>query len=467
MTSRKGELSDSARRTVPGTVCLVVIVLGAGCSGSTAKPAADAGLVDMAATPDAVIDVGVDLATGGADSADDLDDATPSPDTPEDDAGTDAMDAEAAHDPGPSVDTWAPRDVLAQRMSMFFWNRADVDAQLAASVQAAGSADELAGLARAMLQDPRARDGVTAFFTWWLRLTDLATLPKDDPDGIFTPDVRASLQREAPAFGAGVILDGDGRYETLMTAPYTFMDATLAQHYGVPGVTGSDMQKVDFGTPARIGLLGEASVLARFAGNTNPTWPPRRFWMIRQTVLCRRGLSSAVPIDTSAFVISPSQTLRAQLDSLTAATSPVNCHACHVIVNPIGDAFLKFNTFGQYWDTGPAGPFDDASGTIPPGVYFDQSLTFTDQPDLLRQLQALPEARECFAWIALNFAVVRPTSSETTSFSSALEPSLTGLAADFESSDGDIRALMVNIVRTPAFLQTATPAVTDGGLSGP
>ena len=435
MTSRSRKLSDSTRQAAHHAACLVVIALVAGCSGQRAQGATD-------------------LADGG-------------PDARENDGVAPGPDSSAEHDPGPDADTWAPRDVLAQRMSMFFWNRADVDDQVAAAVKGAASADDLSNLATLMLKDPRARDGVAAFFTWWLRLADLATTPKDDPDGIFTADVRASMQREAPAFGTSVILDGDARYETLMTAPYTFMDATLAQHYGLTGVSGDEMRKVDFGTPARIGLLGEASVLARFAGNTNPTWPPRRFWLIRQTVLCRRGLSSAVPINTSGFVISPSEPLRTQLDDLTAATSPVNCHLCHAIVNPIGDAFLKFNTFGQYWETGPAGPFDDAPGNIPAGVFFDQSLTFNDQPDLLRQLQALPEARECFAWTVLNFAVSRPASSDSMSFSAAFEPSLAALATTFASSDGDIRQLMVDVVRTPAFLQTATPIVTGDGTPGP
>jgi hypothetical protein len=369
----------------------------------------------------------------------------------------DAADGASAHDPGPSADTWAPRDLLAQRLSLFLWNRTEVDAAVGAALQAAASADDVSKLARAMLQDARARDGVAAFFTWWLRLADLATQPKDDPEGVFTADVRASMQREAPAFGTSVILDGDSRYETLMTAPYTFMDETLARHYGVAGVVGSDLQKVSFGNAPRLGLLGEASVTARFAGDTNPTWPPRRFWLIRQTLLCRRGLSSSVPVNTSAFVIAPDQTLRSQLDALTAQTKPVDCNACHKIVNPIGYAFLGFNTFGQVWEDGPAGPFNDTTGTIPAGVFFDQSLTFADQPDLVRQLAALPEARECFAWIMLNFGVARPASSEVMTFSSSLEPSLTGLAAEFEANDGDIRELMVAVVRTPGFLQSTTP----------
>ena len=33
-----------------------------------------------------------------------------------------------------------------------------------------------------------------------------------------------------------VVLDNDAPSETLMTASYTFMDETLAQHYGVFGI---------------------------------------------------------------------------------------------------------------------------------------------------------------------------------------------------------------------------------------
>jgi hypothetical protein len=97
-------------------------------------------------------------------------------------------------------------------------------------------------------------------------------------------------------------------------------------------------------------------------------------------------------------------------------------------------------------------------------LYFGTELTFTDQPDLIRQLTTRPETRTCFAWLWLNFAVDRPRSSEVVSFSQALEPSLPSAAADFEASGGDIKELLVAIVRTPAFLQTATPIESvDGG----
>jgi len=75
----------------------------------------------------------------------------------------------------------------------------------------------------------------------------------------------------------------------------------------------------------------------------------------------------------------------------------------------------------------------------------------------MRQMAARPEARDCFAWIALNFAVDRPRSADVSGFSPASRPSLDGLVGPFEST-GDIPALLVALTRTPAFLQ-ATGAV--------
>jgi hypothetical protein len=411
---------------------LVIGTLATGCGAGQAAP--DAG---SPALPDGAV----------------VDAAAPSPDATSTSDAADGSTLDAALPPDPA--TWAARDLIAARLSRFLWSQPTPDSAIAAAVETAASGDDVAAIAEGMLADPRARDGLGAFFTWWLRLPDLATQPKDDPDGVFTADVRAALQLEAPAFGTSVILDGDGRYATLMTAPYTFMNETIARHYGVTGVTGPGLRQVPFDVPDRIGLLGEASVLARFAGNTVVSWPARRFWLVKQTLLCAAGLDSAVPIDTTAFVIEASPRLREQLETITA---PSMCQICHKFVNPLGYPFIRFDSLGLYRSDGFAGPYDDASGVEPVGAGFlTDDLSYTDQPDLMRQMSGRPEAMACFAWIALNFAVDRPKSAEVNTFSNALRPSLDGLAAAFEASGGDIQGVLVEIVRTPAFLQATSP----------
>lgn len=50
--------------------------------------------------------------------------------------------------------------------------------------------------------------------------------------------LRTSREEENERFLASVLFDGAGSVESLFTARHTFVDATLAQLYGLPPVTG-------------------------------------------------------------------------------------------------------------------------------------------------------------------------------------------------------------------------------------
>ena len=71
---------------------------------------------------------------------------------------------------------------------------------------------------------------VLRFADQWLGLSPLSNLKKDAtafPD--FTPEVQDALGEETRRFLASVLLDDKGKPADLLTAPYTFVDATLAQ----------------------------------------------------------------------------------------------------------------------------------------------------------------------------------------------------------------------------------------------
>ena len=58
----------------------------------------------------------------------------------------------------------------------------------------------------------------------------------------------------------------------LLNADYTFVDETLARHYGIPDVHGSRFRRVTVTDDARRGLLGQASFLlvTSVANRTSP-----------------------------------------------------------------------------------------------------------------------------------------------------------------------------------------------------
>lgn len=351
----------------------------------------------------------------------------------------------------PSMGSASP-SVLATRLSRFLWNQENPGEDLLADVAKVNSASDMKSLAIRMMADSRARDGLSAFFRNWLRLDDLGTIQK--PDGIMTPDLVASMQKEAPAFGVSIVFDGDGRYESLMLAPFTFVDQTLAAHYGIAGVTGAEMRKVDYPDSARVGILEGAGVLARYADAQNPPWPPRRFWLMYETMLCDSGVLPAAAVGSSK---TEGLTIRQDLEM---RTSVAPCNGCHVTVNPIGLAFSDFDTFGRYWPFDETGSPFQTSATVAAGLTLTASVAFDDSSDLIRQLALRPEIRRCFAARVLDYALhpaTRSASAPIDRLPLELQCSLDKAQASFESSGGSIPELIEAITATPAFIANTSP----------
>ena len=347
-----------------------------------------------------------------------------------------------------SVGTMADPDTIATRLAQFIWNEPVAPDSLRADSANARSPAAVSQLATRMLQDPKARTGVAAFFTSWLRLTELGTISK--PTTLLSPALIASMQQEAPAFGVAVVLDGDARYATLMEAPYTYVDETLARHYGMAGVTGDTFRQVPYETSARIGILMGAGVLARFAGSLDRPWPPRRFWLMYEAMLCDK---SALP---PAVMNSPRDPQYVTVkDNLLAITSRAACDVCHASVNPVGLAFSAFDTYGRFVQVDEAGVPVVTAGDVPAGLALDDAIHLSDGADLIRQLATRASSRRCFSARWLEYALQPrpiPATAGIDRIAPDLECSLDQADGAFASAGGDTRVLISAIAATPAFL---------------
>lgn len=369
---------------------------------------------------------------------------------PESDGGT--VDQAATDGSSPSQDCvdsvprLAPAGVLARRLARFLWAEDEAPAELVQRLAPADSPEDVMNVARDLLDDERARQGVASFIVGWLRLHDLPEI--EAQRGALSDDVLLAMRDEAPAFAAHVIFDGDARYETLLTAPFTFMNRPLAQHYGVDSVSGSSMQKVPYDTPERAGILGGAGVLTRFSGAMNPPWPARRYRLVDETLLCDARALQAHDPDVRR---DPSLPIREDLSRLTAEGS---CPTCHATVDPVGFTFLKLDALGRFRETDEEGRPFDTSADIPAGMGIAEPLSASGQPDLVRQLARRPEVRRCFVARLLRHAVEPEPLPSTApiAIELALECSIDEAHASFEASGGDLRELLVAITGTPAFL---------------
>ncbi|HET7545927.1 MAG TPA: DUF1592 domain-containing protein, partial [Polyangiaceae bacterium] len=135
---------------------------------------------------------------------------------------------------------------MANRLSYLFWqSMPDQSLFDAAENNQLESPAQIEQQARRMLKSPKATR-LLEFFDQWLG-TD--TLPTTfTRDATLYPDLNPNLvplfQQETRAFVTSVLARPEGNLSDLFTAPYTFANAELAQHYGLSGATGSEFVKL-------------------------------------------------------------------------------------------------------------------------------------------------------------------------------------------------------------------------------
>ncbi len=172
---------------------------------------------------------------------------------------------------------------LASRLSFFLWSSIPDDELLAVAAKGGLSAPAtLERQVRRMLADPKADALVTNFASQWLYLRELQNARPDSPD--FDGNLRQSFQRETELLFRTVLRE-DRSIVDLLDADFTFVDERLAEHYGIPGVRGSRMRRVELAPDSpRRGLLGHGSILT-VTSAANRTSPVQRGKWVLENVL--------------------------------------------------------------------------------------------------------------------------------------------------------------------------------------
>lgn len=238
---------------------------------------------------------------------------------------------------------------LASRLSFFLWSSIP-DEQLLALAAAGRLREEgvLGQEVQRMLADPRAGALVENFAGQWLKLRELEAAAPQDP--AFDTALREAMRQETLLFFRSIVRE-DRNLLTLLDADYTYLNERLAAHYGIAGVRGGYMRKVELPADSpRRGLLGQGSIL------TATSVPDRTSPVIRGAWIVENVLGAHVPspppgvetnLDPKAAPgqQSPADTLRQRLEMHRA--DPV-CAACHKIMDPIGFALENFDLVGRW-----------------------------------------------------------------------------------------------------------------------
>src|SRR5687767_11152387 len=115
------------------------------------------------------------------------------------------------------------------------------------------------------------------------------------------------MERETAALVEDVVFTRKGTLADLFKVDYTFVNANLAKHYGITGVTGAELVK----TPSTRdpGILAQGSILAGNAGMTFGS-PTLRGKLVRTRLLCDALPAPPSDVDTMIKVPENAKTTR-------------------------------------------------------------------------------------------------------------------------------------------------------------
>jgi hypothetical protein len=235
-----------------------------------------------------------------------------------------------------------------------------------------------------LLMDPKNRATVNTFMGEWLETKRVEGVLKDPNIFNFPDALRADMERETAALVEDVVFTRGGTLADLFKADYTFVNESLAKHYGITGVTGTDLKKVP--VPHDTGILAQGSLLAGHAGMTFSS-PTLRGKLVRTRFLCEDLPPPPSNVNTN---IMPPKEAKTTREIFQAHVDNPACGGCHSVMDKIGFGFENYDVGGRYRTMENGQPVD-ASGVI----LGTPDVTFNGLGELNDYLSTNDNVREC------------------------------------------------------------------------
>lgn len=284
---------------------------------------------------------------------------------------------------------------LASRLSFFLTNSPPDDELLAATAQGVLADEEgVRAQARRLLQKPQAREAMTQLFDEVLELPHLDQLAKDaQAFPGFQVALGASMREETQRTLLDVSFERPADMRDLFTRRTTFVDGPLAQHYGLPPVTGWTTVQLP---PERAGLLTQGSFLS-LQSHPSATSPTYRGLFIRERLLCST-IPAPPPEVSTTLPATPQGVSRTLRQRVELHMEDASCRGCHKMMDPIGFAFEGFDAIGRSRTLDDGLPID-TTGTL------DDRGDFLDAAGLMNVLHDDPRLMSCLTRVVFRQGV--------------------------------------------------------------
>ena len=335
------------------------------------------------------------------------------------------------------VDDWE----LATRLSYFLWSTVP-DEELRRSAAAGKLRDPnvLAEQAGRMLKDDRVRALAIEFGTQWIHVRGFDELKEKNEQlfPTFDAKLRTAIYEESILFFQD-LFQHDQPVTRILDADDTFLNETLAKHYGIPGVVGPQWRRVSgVRKYGRGGVLGLASVQAKESGASRTSPVLRGNWVVETL------LGEKLPRPPANIPLLPEDergnaglTMR-QL--VVKHTSAPECAVCHVRIDPFGFALERYDPIGRLREKDLGGLALDSGVKLKDGTTFEgldglRNYLLTKKKDVIVRL---------FCRRLLGYALGR---SVTLSDQSVLDD----MVAELNKNEGRLSAAVLAIVKSSQF----------------
>lgn len=259
---------------------------------------------------------------------------------------------------------------LASRLSYFLWSSMPDDELFdLASRQLLGKPDVLAKQVDRMLGDAKSSAFVENFAGQWLGLRKLGAMPPDPENNksYYADNLEAAMREETLRLFEH-LLAGNESVLNFVDADFTFLNAALARHYGITGVSGDEFQKVVFSSRThRGGLLGHGSILTLTSNGVETQPVARGMWVLENLL----GTPPSPPPPDVQPVEPDTRGVTTIRELMAKHRTIETCNECHRKIDPIGLALENFDHVGQFRSRYSKGLQIDPSGEMPDGSRFD------------------------------------------------------------------------------------------------
>ncbi len=330
---------------------------------------------------------------------------------------------------------------LASRLSYFLWSSMP-DGELF-RLAASGSLPDpevLAGQVGRMLKHARTRALAVEFAAQWLGFREFDR-DQGKNERLFPTFTRrrADMHEESVRFFEE-LFRRDRSVIDILDADYTYLNRELADHYGIPEVSGSQWRRVQgIKRYQRGGVLGMGSMLSKQSGASRTSPVLRGNWIFE--TLLGNHLPKPPP-DVPELPEDERHTQGLTVRQMVERhRSLPGCAACHDRIDPLGLALEGFDPIGRRRTRDLAGRPVDSGVELQPGI------EFRDLAGLRTYLlgHRREEFLRNFSRKLLGYALGRSVEVSD-------EPLLDEVLQSLERADFRFSAAVATIVRSPQFL---------------